>query len=729
MSKKRYPHSEAVAISNLEGEPSFITWDGTPEMAIASSKALAEYGGYRSPGSNYTSQFNDFSNMLPGISSRPGFTRSGYNYYRSEEGLLSKGHPEIIRRCNAIYKEVGLIRNMIDLMGDFASKGIRLTHRTPDVQDFFNNWFLKVSGPERSERLCNYLVRTANVIIKRQTAKVPVRTSDRLYKTSAAPDLTKDDIKKTLDVQKREIPWKYTFIDSSIVEIAGGPLASFVGKPSYVLHLPSALTRIIKSPKPEERSLVEQLPDDILKAAQTNKYILPPDKTIVLHYKKDDWETWATPILYSIFKDAIAYDKLKLADLAALDGAISNVRIFKLGSLEFKLLPTAAAAQRLSQILQSNTGGGTMDIIWGPDIELIESRSEIYKFLGQDKYIPTLNAIYAGLGIPPTLTGTFGAAGTTNNLVSLNTLVERLTYMRDVLVGFWTQEIALVQKAMGFQYPAEIEFDLMDLGNGDSIKKLYMDLADRSIISDETVQNIFGQNSKMEKVRLNREKKDRAKDRMVRKAGPYVEAEGTESLKKIALQAGLVSPSEVGLELEEKTPGQKNMMDHRTEQLKMAGDQKIAQQKMVKKAGGQGRPKNAKDSVKRKTKTFTPRSRAQLELWAYRAQSAISDFLTPGILKQYGKKTARQLTTVEAERVERIKFGVLSHIEPLTDINQNSIAAALNAGAINAEMWNLYYNDLKIVATDISTELSLDDMRRLQVTAYIDYYLDTKNEI
>ena len=50
-------------------------------------------------------------------------------------------------------------------------------------------------------------------------------------------------------------------------------------------------------------------------------------------------------------------------------------------------------------------------------------------------------AIYAALGIPPTLTGTFGASGTTNNFISLKTLTERLNYVRSIVINFWEEQI------------------------------------------------------------------------------------------------------------------------------------------------------------------------------------------------------------------------------------------------------------------------------------------------
>src|SRR5690606_11461642 len=147
-----------------------------------------------------------------------------------------------------------------------------------------------------------------------------------------------------------------------------------------------------------------------------------------------------------------------------------------------------------------------------------------------------LMAIYSGLGIPPTLTGTFGAAGTTNNFISLKTLTQRLQYGRNILIEFWNQEIAIVQQAMGFRFPAKVEFDIDNLGDEIQEKALLVQLADRNLISDELLQQRFKHDPEMEKIRLNRENKDRKGDYMVQKSGPFHSPEFDKELKKVALQ-------------------------------------------------------------------------------------------------------------------------------------------------------------------------------------------------
>jgi hypothetical protein len=498
-----------------------------------------------------------------------------------------------------------------------------------------------------------------------------------------------------INTEKREIPWKYTFIDPVYVDVTAGSLSSFVDNKTYELQVPPSLRKIINSPKTEsERLIIEQLPQQIIDAAKAKKsFPLDPTKTMVFHYKKDDWQAWAYPMIYAIMDDIAVIEKLKLADMAALDGAISNIRIFKLGNLEHRIAPTKAATAKLASILGNNVGGGTMDLIWGPDIELLESNTNVHNFLGEGKYTPHLNAIYAGLGIPPTLTGTFGAAGTTNNFISLKTLTQRLQYGRDVLMEFWEQEIALVQKAMGFKYPAKIEFDRMDLSNEDAEKALLIQLADRNIISDELIQTRFGLDPDMEKNRLNRENRDRESTRMINKAGPWHDPNPENALKKIALQLGIVTPGEVGLKLNSKKNGEMNGLELK-QQLQPSKPTPLASDSPESLPGEpqQGRPKNSKDQSQRKQKQFSPQTGAGLMIWASKAQDKINEIINPILLEFYNKKNVRSLTANEYKEFDEVKSKILFSLTPFCKIDKDIVLNAFGTmdNNTNLKLYNLY---------------------------------------
>ena len=659
----------------------------------------------------------DFSNLQTNVSGRPGLTRRDYEYFRESESIPTK-HKGIIAAAQSSYETVGLIRNVIDIMGDFACQGIRLAHPNKRIEKFFNNWFARVEGPDRSERFVNNFYRLGNVVVNKQTAKLTLSDKSKISKSIA--EVSKVDIKKIDHVQysKNVIPWKYTFLNPMTIEVIGGPLAFFAGKKLYAINLPDNLKKLIVNRKcdVDVQKIIAQLPDVILQAAKSNKCVpLDPNKTKVYYYKKDDWYEWSKPMIYSILTDIILLQKLKLADMAALDGAISNIRIFKLGSLEHKIAPNPSVVSKLASMLQANVGAGTMDLIWGPDLELVESKSNVYQFLGEEKYKPTLNNIYAGLGIPPTLTGTFGAAGTTNNFISLKTLTQRLEYGRKTLTQFWNEEIVEVQKAMGFRFPATVEFDRTNLSDEDAEKALLIQLADRNLISDELLQRRFQHNPDMENIRINREHKARETNRMVNKAGPFFDPEFESALKKIALQTGVVTPSEVGVKLDPRKTGEKPAL-----MMKQPVGGPGSSTTKKKGVPQSGRPKNSKDGKKRKTKTFKPvKSEELLSIWTTDAQEIISKALNPGILQQYEKKNMRSLTSEQFTQMEMLKFGVLYHIEPLSIVTLESIADALGCGSIDKEVYKYYVGVADEVGDELDRNLTVDELRQIQSLVYV----------
>lgn len=719
MSDKKYENAEDMKNSDSTEEFAYVTWANDNDKADALMEAGKSLSEFRTVQHSQAGRRTSFKDLDTNVSGRPGLLRSDYDTFRPDEATPRR-HAGIIRAANSAYHRVGLIRNIIDLMGDFATQGIRLVHPNKRIEKFYRNWFKRINGRERSERFLNNLYRTGNVVVRKQTAKINARNQKKLFKSFASPEITIKD----LQVPKKQIPWNYIFLDPTTVEVIGGELASFVGKPRYAIKLPPKLKKIINSPKNNiEKSLVSELPKELIQAAKIGKpFPLPEDKTLVFHYKKDDWQPWAHPMIYAILDDVMLLEKLKLADVAALDGAISNIRIFKLGNLDHKIAPTPAAASKLANILENHVGGGTTDLVWGPDIELLESKTSVHQFLGQEKYVPTLNSIYEGLGIPPTLTGlsTVGG-GFSNNFMSLKTLVERLEYGREVLMSFWEQEILEVQKSMGFRFPAHVEFDKMTLANEDAEKALLIQLADRNLISEETLQRRFGDNPDMERVRITRESKGRNSGRIPDKAGPYHDANTDSALKKIALQTQVVTPSEVGLELNERKDGQESGLELRSKQQnKNQQSGKPGPEEEQKGTPQEGRPKNSKDTQPRKQKQINPRTKAVLQIQARAAQDEIANIINPIILDLFGKKNFRSLSSKQSDDAERIRFGVLYNLESFSNIDLDSVQVALSH-SIPPEIDRAYSNWIYEFSRESGRTPTVEECRQIQASIYSEY--------
>jgi len=735
----------ADEIKNQVQEQAFVTWsdESSKQEALRTTEGvLDQYQGVqRASGAR-----RSFIDIEPNRSVRTSYVRDDYNRFRDEESVPAR-QKEAIRMCMSAYDRVGIVRNVIDLMGDFACQGITLVHPNKRIEQFYRKWFERCGGRERSERFLNLFYRCGNVIVKKRNAKVNKKVEKDLKSLGGV-----DIIPESLPVFNREIPWKYDFLNPLSLELIGAELALFAGKPQFALKISTSLRKHIanasNSKDVNKKELVAQLPPDLLRAIKNGQNILPidPDKLSVYYYKKDDWRMWAYPMIYAILDDILMLEKMKLADISALDGAISNIRLWTIGDLDNKILPTKGAINKLRDILASNVGGGTMDLVWGPEIDFKESNTQVYRFLGSEKYQPVLTNIYAGLGVPPTLTGLGSGqgGGFTNNFISLKVLVERLEYGRNTLINFWKDEIEIIQKAMGFRFPARVHFDQMVLSDEAAEKNLLIQLVDRDLISGETVQERFGEIPEIERIRIKREARERQNEFSPQKSGPYHNPERRHDLEKIALQKDLLGPEDVGLipcgdtgdhpftkpgdrrddlQIEKKREEQEDKREQREQK-------KFEQQQKFQPTGRpeDGRPKNSRDKEKRKQKVVKPRVAADSDfintmLWAVEAQKSISDILNPALLCHYGKKNLRGLTKEEATNLEEIKLGILANLEPYESITSEAVQKILDAKLGVHPDIRSHIISLKGGFVDSNKKNpNLEESRQIQASAYSLYH-------
>jgi hypothetical protein len=660
----------------------YSTYNDDPKSKAA---ALRNYG--KGKACHRTSAVTTYRDVFSGMSIKDQFNRRDYSEFRPGEQAPSNPH-DSMRVCDQAYYDIGLVYNIINLMSDFGSKGAAPIHESKAVNDLYQEWWKLVNGPMVAERFLNYLYRKGNVVVKRLTAKLSNKELDKLQK-GMGYDMDYQAF-PNYKVERGVIPYKYVFLDPCTIDVIGDKdEAIYTGDIKYGIQVPSHLYKKLG-----------------LKQEGKKKYIeggqlvpLDMDKIQIFHYKKDDWQIWAYPMIHPILNNLNMIEKLRLADLAALDGAISHIRVWKLGSLENKIFPKQAAMDRLAEVLMSNVGGGTLDLIWGPDLELIETATEVYKFLGFDKYIPHMNAIYEGLGIPPSLTGSQSASGMTNNFVSLRTLIERLAYGRAQLSIFLAREFRLFQLAIGARKPAYLIFDRLNISDDSSEKALLVQLLDRNVISEEAVQKAFGEIPALEKFRIKKQEKMRKSGKLPRKAGPWHNPEHKEALEKIALQKMLIDDESVGVDPEAA--------------LDKVNDKKKGQPE-------QGRPLNSKDKEKRKKRTVKPLTGefTQLTVWARSAQAKIADIINPIFLKMVGKPNLRSLTTEEDKSLEDLKFALLLSSPAYEDLSSETILASLKQELLIPTDALELYQRMCNKYQEKHGELNIDNMRYMQCMVY-----------
>ena len=694
-----------------------ITWDDNDR--VGKERAFAQFAESADSYSGISKGYSrDFIDIEPNRTVRPGFRRQDYDAFRPDEAVPHK-QKRIMKMCMDAYEKVGIIRNVIDLMGDFGSQGINIVHENKSVEKFYQEWFKKVNGKERSERFLNLLYRTGNVICYRSYADI----NDKIVKYIKS--MGGDIIVQLPEVKKNQIPWRYNFFNPLTIDIKDSEFNLFIGKRDFVI---SNFVDNFKTAHNIPDAMLQTLPKDIVDKIQKGekRIVLDPERISAYYYKKDDWNNWSNPLIYAILDDIIMLEKMRLADISALDGAISNIRLWTLGNLEHKILPNKAGINKLRDILASNVGGGTMELVWGPELSYTESNSQVYKYLGSEKYTSVLNSIYAGLGVPPTLTGLAGnGGGFTNNFISLKTLIERLQYGRDQLTKFWETEVELVRKSMGFRKAPHVVFDQMNLSEDASEKNLLIQLADREIISHETLLERFKEVPSVEKVRLNREEKDRDKEKLPEKAGPF-HAPNKKEFEKMDKQ------NETEFQRMEK----QHTLDKEIKKMDIAAKPKTtgppgakkpaAKKPAVRKSPAKpnGRPKNSQDKTPRKQRMAKPRSKAglaELIVWANSSFEDISKIYNEAYLSVKGKSNLRKLTKAEARELETFKLDVLLNLHPMEKVTAEIVKETAE------------YNDRMpadfaqiLINNGISIEkMPMEEYKRHAISLYIEYILES----
>lgn len=612
---------------------------------IISEDTIAAYDSFAKGSSRRT--YLDLENNT---SVRPSYNKHDYYSFRSGEATPTR-HRDLVSRCLSAYKHVGIIQTVISLMSDFGSQGIQVIHNRDSVQKVLDKWCNSINFGERSERFLNAFYKCGTAIMRRQYGTIDLNGS------------------------KKRIVSGYNILNPLVVEVKNPLKALFYGKYEYILKPPSYYGSI------SDGLLGTDIGSDENSLSLLNQSEIPlkTEDLRVFHYKKDDWALWGDPLIAPLLDDLTMLEKMKLADTSALDGAISNIRLWNLGHLDGvnSILPTKTSIDRLRNILAQNVGGGTIDVVWGPELKFTESNTQVYKFLGDTKYVPVLNSIFAGLGVPPTMTGSATAGGSAaNNFISLKTLIDRLQYGRAALIQFWKGELELLQKQLGFRDPAILRFDHMTLSDETAEKQLLISLADRNLISVQTLQERFKEDPSIEKTRIAKETEQREAGEMPPQASPYHNPDKEHDLDKIAVQKDIVNPKDVGIKTT-KTKKELSKLTEKPTKYKPTGSPK------------DGRPKHATDKKKRKKRAV----KASVMAWSRQAQEQISDLLSPAFISLYKKSNLRQLSAAQTNELEKAKFIVLSNMEPMSEVNAELVHSLLSNVSPDQEV-SEDYNEL-----------------------------------
>ena len=584
------------------------------------------------------------------------------------------------------YKGFGIIKNVIDLMANFASEGLKIKHKSKNVEKFYRRWAEHVGLQERVSAILRYYYKFSNVFIYTTMGVIDSVTYDRMKRSKASENGTingfqkvgevKGDsndpqqnnrIKKALKENKkkiteREIPWRYKLLNPFQMELLG---TEFFGESEWVFIMDPDTASNVRQGKLKGRynnidfldeTEVNLPPEfkELLKSSEDKRVVkLDQAKLWTLFYMKDDHEDWADPMIWPVMNDIYFKNKLRQMDISVANSVINSITIFKLGDWKNGFVPPKEHFRKFSEFLRTPTAAMTM--VWNDAVDVVSNHPPIHQILGIAKYESVDRDILRGLGVPDTLLGGGGSSNFSTGFLGVRTLLERLEEGRNAVIRWINSQLRLIATTMGHRDIPIVKFGKMSLRDEKAEKQLILGLLDRNVISVEAVLDTFGEDFSIELERLRDEKKIADDEGIFVKHGPFTDPMAT------------MTDDEV-MEKEDER------LDKAADQaMKLKQADKRAQIKLQRQSPKQnpnGRPGNSDGIPQQKKRETKPKGMAKLinyeryRSFAIKQIETVEKFITAEMLGLRDKTYKKELNRSDRQAIEDITFVTVSRMGP-----------------------------------------------------------------
>lgn len=225
--------------------------------------------------------------------------------------------------------------------------------------------------------------------------------------------------------------------------------------------------------------------------------------SVIQDITKADYEDWATPQIYPANKEVMFKRLMRQAEISAVESMKQAITLIKLGNVEEGFIPTEEQIERVAAALAG--GSQVHHLVWDDLIEGQVLQPNMGNIFDPKKYEQIDKDIYAALGVSEAVMA--GKGSFANSFMSIKLLLEKLETIRCKLEDWLRVEVKKIADAMKFRRLPIIKWGLMNLRDENSERKLWIDLYDRGIVSDESMLEQFGTDFNIETERQKFEKK------------------------------------------------------------------------------------------------------------------------------------------------------------------------------------------------------------------------------
>ena len=223
---------------------------------------------------------------------------------------------------------------------------------------------------------------------------------------------------------------------------------------------------------------------------------------VIQDITKADYEDWATPQIYPAHKEVMFKRLMRQAEVSAVESMKHAITLIKLGNVEEGFIPTEEQIERVAAALAG--GSQVHHLVWDNLIDGQVLQPNLGNIFDPKKYSQVDKDIYAALGVAESVMS--GQGSYANSFLSIKLLLEKLETIRCKLEDWLRVEVKKISDAMKFRRLPVIKWGLMSLRDENAERKLWIDLYDRGIVSDESMLERFGTDFDIETERQKYEK-------------------------------------------------------------------------------------------------------------------------------------------------------------------------------------------------------------------------------
>ena len=378
---------------------------------------------------------------------------------------------DVITKCQDAYISYGLVRTFVDVMTEFASEGILITHPSKAGRTFFKGWTKAINFAQFKNQFFLEMFRSENVPVYKIMGQV---RRDRLMGLETLTKVPRG-------IRTVRIPVEYTILNPAT--IASSSVTFTNSQRPYGVQIPPSIIAAIQKMMRKKDGIIEKLTGPIVEAIQSNKKFVPLDPeyfTMVTRHRQP-YEPFAWPSLWSVLDDLSFKMELQTMDRETARTQIRTFGVVNIGDDDDVAgQPEIDAMSELIEQTSSSTY-----LVTNHTVKISFPAPDVSKILSDAKYAQVDKDIRMGLGISDVIFGGDSGASYANAFLSIRTLVQRIASAREAFFEFFQPEVHTVSRAIGLRQPGQLVMRKIGLRDENVEKRIIVRLVETGVIPPE----------------------------------------------------------------------------------------------------------------------------------------------------------------------------------------------------------------------------------------------------